>query len=110
MELDPCRRSDHGLDWKTHRAITCNRRPTDLGADPVAEVTVGRCSEVCFCHVARHLPVHIDIEAASNSQVTRQEGCGAFDDPSLVEEVEALKKPVVCYPALELLKSPCCLH
>ncbi|TMK48666.1 MAG: hypothetical protein E6G66_09895 [Actinobacteria bacterium] len=110
MEPDPCRRSDHGLDGKTRRAVACNRRRTDLEAEPVAEVTIGRCSEVRFCHVARHLPVHVDIEAASNPQVTRHEGCGAFDDPSVVDNVEALKKPVVCHLALELLKGPGTLH
>jgi hypothetical protein len=106
VELDPSRRSDHGLDWNTHGVVAGNRRHTDLEPEPVAEATIGRCSEVRFRHVARHPPVHVDIEAASNPQVARQEGCGAFEDPSVVDEVQALKEPIVRHLVLELLKGP----
>src|SRR5206468_10730064 len=57
-------------------------------------------------HAGTHLPVHVDLEAASTPRGGRQEGSGAIEDPPVGDEVQTFKGPVVPHLTLELLKGP----
>ena len=60
-------------------------------------------SQVGLGHLRRLCPVHVDIDGRPHAQITRQQGRGTPDDPSVVELVEPLKQAVICHLPLQAI-------
>jgi hypothetical protein len=106
----PLRIPHEGLHRKAGTAGTCQWPwRADLEAEPVANLQGGRPAQVRLCNFPGHLAVQVNVDSPPDADVTGEQRCRAFDDPALIDEVEALQQPVVRHLPLELLERPAAL-
>ena len=77
-----------------------------LEEEPVANVPCGRTAQARLRLLAGRLAVYVDVEGLPDADFAGKQGCGAFNDPSIVAEVQAFKEPVISHLPLELLQRP----
>jgi hypothetical protein len=78
----------------------------DLKPDPVAEVEACRLPQVTFGLVAVDGPVQVDVDGVSNDDRAGEQRGSSFDDPLVIEGVEAREQPVIPELPLKLGQRP----
>ena len=107
VECSPLRIPHEGLHGKADTTSIHERpRRADLEAEPVAKAQGGRLAEVRHGNLPSHLAVEVNVESPPDPDVTGEQRGRTFDDPALVDEVEALQQPVIRHLPLELLERP----
>ena len=66
----------------------------------------GCLAEVRPGNLPSHLAVEVNVESPSDANVAGEQRGRAFDDPALVDEIEALQQPILGQLPLELLERP----
>jgi hypothetical protein len=107
VEGRPLRIPHEGLHGKADTAGICERpRSADLETEPVAKIQGGRLAEVRLGNLPSHVAVQVNVDSPPAADVAGEQRGRAFDDPALVDEVEALRQPVVGHLPLQLLERP----
>ena len=82
------------LHGKADTAGTCERPwRADLEAEPVADVHSGRPAQVRLGDLPSHVAVEVNVDSPPDADVAGKQRGRAFDDPALIDKVEALQQP-----------------